>query len=93
MLFSTLTVAAALAALLVFPQQFLYSMGLGGMVVALIAATASLVALPALLALLGPRVNSVAPKRLRRISERVAEGESTGGWYRLSRARSCAGRR
>jgi len=85
-LFSTLTVAAALAALLVFPQQFLYSMGLGGMVVAWIAATASLVALPALLALLGPRVNSLAPKRLRRISERVAGGESTGGWYRLSRA-------
>ncbi|MBA3263801.1 MAG: MMPL family transporter [Thermoleophilaceae bacterium] len=85
-LFSTLTVAAALAALLVFPQQFLYSMGLGGMVVALVAATTSLVALPALLALLGTRVNSLAPRRLRGASERVARGESTGGWYRLSRA-------
>ena len=84
-LFSTLTVAAALAALLVFPQQFLYSMGLGGMVVALIAATASLVALPALLALLGTRVNSLAPRRLRGVTERVARGESAGGWYRLSR--------
>lgn len=84
-LFSTLTVAAALAALLVFPQQFLYSMGLGGMVVALIAASVSLVALPALLALLGPRVNALAPKRLRGASERVARGESSGGWYRLSR--------
>ena len=29
-LFSSLTVAAALASLLVFPQRFLYSMGLGG---------------------------------------------------------------
>ena len=85
-LFSTLTVAAALAALLVFPQQFLYSMGLGGMVVALIAATVSLVALPALLALLGTRVNSLAPRRLRGASDRVARGESAGGWYRLSRA-------
>ena len=28
--FSSLTVAAALASLLVFPQRFLYSMGLGG---------------------------------------------------------------
>ncbi|MDQ3647377.1 MAG: MMPL family transporter [Actinomycetota bacterium] len=85
-LFSTLTVAAALAVLLVFPQQFLYSMGLGGMVVALIAAMVSLVALPALLALLGTRVNSLAPKSLRGASERVARGESAGGWYRLSRA-------
>ena len=85
-LFSTLTVAAALAALMVFPQQFLYSMGLGGMVVALIAAAVSLVALPALLALLGPRIDSLAPKRLRGASERVARGERAGGWYRLSRA-------
>jgi RND superfamily putative drug exporter len=85
-LFSTLTVAAALAALMVFPQQFLYSMGLGGMVVALIAAAASLVALPALLALLGPRINSLAPKRMRGASERVARGEGGGLWYRLSRA-------
>ena len=85
-LFSTLTVAAALAALMVFPQQFLYSMGLGGMVVALIAATVSLVALPALLALLGTRVNALSPRRLRGVAERVARGESAGGWYRLSRA-------
>ena len=85
-LFSTLTVAAALAALMVFPQQFLYSMGLGGMVVALVAATVSLVALPALLALLGHRINALAPKSFRGASERIARGESTGGWYRLSRA-------
>ena len=36
--FSSLTVAAALASLLIFPQRFLYSMGLGGSLVALIAA-------------------------------------------------------
>ncbi len=36
--FSSLTVAAALASLLVFPQRFLYSMGLGGALVALLAA-------------------------------------------------------
>ncbi len=34
--FSSLTVAAALASLLVFPQRFLYSMGLGGSLVALL---------------------------------------------------------
>ena len=34
--FSALTVAASMACLLVFPQQFLYSMGLGGVLVALV---------------------------------------------------------
>ena len=36
-LFSSITVAVALASLLVFPQRFLYSMGLGGALVALLA--------------------------------------------------------
>ena len=44
--FSSLTVAAALASLLIFPQRFLYSMGLGGSLVALIAAGLALVVLP-----------------------------------------------
>src|SRR4051812_29209564 len=37
-MFSALTVAGAIASLLVFPQRFLYSMGVGGSLVALIAA-------------------------------------------------------
>ena len=61
-MFCSLTVAAALASLLVFPQKFLYSMGLGGSMVALIAAAVALVVLPAVLALLGNRVNSLAPR-------------------------------
>ena len=55
--FSSLTVAAALASLLVFPQRFLYSMGLGGALVVLLAALISLTVLPAVLTLLGSRVN------------------------------------
>jgi uncharacterized membrane protein YdfJ with MMPL/SSD domain len=85
-LFSALTVAAALAALLVFPLRFLYSMGLGGIFASLIAAAVALVALPALLALLGPRINALAPARLQRGRERVARGEQAGFWYRLSHA-------
>ena len=61
-LFSSLTVAAALASLMVFPQRFLYSMGLGGALVALLAATIALTVLPAVLALLGNRVNAWSPK-------------------------------
>jgi RND superfamily putative drug exporter len=84
-LFSSLTVAAALASLLVFPQRFLYSMGLGGASVALLAAAVSLIVLPAILALLGNRVNAGAPKFLQRRADADARPASAGFWYRLSR--------
>src|SRR3954451_14309329 len=84
-LFSSLTVAAALASLLIFPQKFLYSMGVGGVLVSLLAAAVALVVLPAVLALLGERVNALSPKRLRRAAEIDARHEARGGWYRLSR--------
>jgi RND superfamily putative drug exporter len=83
--FSSLTVAAALASLLVFPQRFLYSMGLGGALVALFAATISLTVLPAVLTLLGTRVNAGAPKFLQRRAEADARPAHEGFWYRLSR--------
>ena len=56
-IYSAATVAVALATLTLFPQGFLYSMGIGGVVTSLAAVLVSLVALPALLAVLGPRVN------------------------------------
>ena len=71
-LFSSVTVAAALASLAIFPQRFLYSMGVAGAIVAFVAATLALVVLPALLAVLGPRVNALAPKRLQRAADRDA---------------------
>jgi uncharacterized membrane protein YdfJ with MMPL/SSD domain len=83
--FSALTVAAALASLLVFPQRFLYSMGLGGSLVALLAALISLTVLPAVLTLLGTRVNSLAPRFLQRRAEADTRPDEQGFWYRLSR--------
>jgi uncharacterized membrane protein YdfJ with MMPL/SSD domain len=82
-LFSSLTVAAALASLVVFPQRFLYSMGIGGVIVALMASVVALTVLPALLGVLGPRVNALAPARWQRRA--APSGEATGFWYRLSR--------
>jgi uncharacterized membrane protein YdfJ with MMPL/SSD domain len=76
--FSALTVAAAMASLLVFPQRFLFSMGVGGVLVALLGGAVSLLVLPAVLALLGPRVNALAPRGWQRPSGR-------GAWYRFSR--------
>ncbi len=84
-LFSSLTVAGALAALCVFPQRFLYSMGIGGSLVALIAAAIALIVLPAILALLGNRVNSLSPKFLQRRAEEETSAMDHGFWFRLSR--------
>jgi uncharacterized membrane protein YdfJ with MMPL/SSD domain len=83
-LFSSLTVAGALASLLVFPQRFLYSMGIAGFFVALIAAAISLTLLPAVLTLLGRRVNALAPAFLARRAERDARPAHEGFWYRLA---------
>ncbi len=84
-LFSSIAISCAMAALLVFPQRFLYSMGLGGIVVGVVAGAAALLVLPALLALLGDRINSLAPRRLQRVAAEQARPEARGGWYRLSR--------
>lgn len=83
--FSAITIAAAIASLTIFPQRFLYSMGIGGALVALIAAALALTVLPALLAVLGPRVNALAPRWLARRAEREARPDEHGAWYRLSR--------
>jgi RND superfamily putative drug exporter len=71
--FSALTVAAAMACLTVFPQRFLVSMGIGGVLVALIAAGSALLVLPALFILLGARLGRVRPRP-----------QGTGRWYRLA---------
>jgi uncharacterized membrane protein YdfJ with MMPL/SSD domain len=82
-LFSSLTIAAAVASLIVFPQSFLYSMGIAGAIVALTAAALALTVLPAILTVLGPRVNALAPKRLQRAAEQEARPAEHGLWYRL----------
>ncbi len=84
-LFSSLTVAAAIASLAIFPQSLLYSMGIAGALVALIAAALALIVLPALLTILGPRVNALAPDRLARAARRDARPAQSGFWYRLPR--------
>ncbi|WP_256962068.1 MMPL family transporter [Streptomyces sp. NRRL B-24572] len=65
-LFSALTVAVSLAAMLVFPQYFLRSFAYAGIAVVLLAATAALTLLPAALVLLGDRVNALDLRRLLR---------------------------
>jgi uncharacterized membrane protein YdfJ with MMPL/SSD domain len=83
-LFSALTVAAAVASLAVFPQRFLYSMGIAGAIVVLLAAALALTVLPAILIVLGPRLNTLAPKRLARAAARESRTVTNGFWYRLA---------
>ena len=61
--FSALTVAVSLSALLIFPLYFLRSFAFAGSAVILAAAAGSLLALPALLAAIGPRVNKWSLRR------------------------------
>lgn len=83
-LYSSLTVALAMASLCVFPLRFLYSMGIAGALTALMAGAVSLTVLPAVLVVLGGHVNALAPERLRR--DGVATERSAAFWARLARA-------
>jgi uncharacterized membrane protein YdfJ with MMPL/SSD domain len=63
--FSALTVAASMATLLVFPLQFLRSMGYGGIVASTVAMLVALIVLPTILRLLGDRIDALALPRWR----------------------------
>ncbi|MFF8964016.1 MMPL family transporter [Streptomyces globisporus] len=84
-LFSALTVAVSLSAMLVFPQYFLRSFAYAGIAVVLLAAAAALILLPAALMLLGPRINSLDLRRLLRRRKKAGaagadpQGATAGG--------------
>jgi RND superfamily putative drug exporter len=84
-LFSSLTVGLSLAAMLVFPFYFLRSFAYAGIAVVAVAALGAVVVLPALIGVLGRRVNSwdVRPglRRAFGLAAR-AEGDREGGFWR-----------
>ena len=83
-IFSGMTVALGLALLILMPLPFMRAMGLGGVVVPLISILAAATLLPALLTVMGPKINRLRfiP---RSVLERRARAES-GTWARLARA-------
>src|SRR5260370_4614276 len=83
---SGITVALALASLMLFPEMFLRSMGYGGVATVLVDMLAALTLMPALLAVLGPRVNAL---RIRRSVRPAPLGR--GGGVRASTADSARG--
>lgn len=86
-MFSGLTVAVAMAAMILPPISYVRSLGIGGVLVVLLTVLASITALPALLALLGERVGS--PRRWN-LSERLGYGghklsQTSQRWTRFAR--------
>ncbi|MEV6619092.1 MMPL family transporter [Streptomyces sp. NPDC051051] len=92
-LFSALTVAVSLAAMLVFPQYFLRSFAYAGIAVVLLAAAAALILLPAALILLGHRVDSLDLRRLFRRGRAKDAGPGTEAGTAWGRAATLVMRR
>jgi len=93
---SGLLVTLALSSLLIYPQVLLHSMGLGGAAAVLVAMVASLTVLPALLAVLGRRVDAgrlpwSRRRKLRSVTGTVAglmaaDRAENGRWGRIAQA-------
>ncbi|MFB4297129.1 MMPL family transporter [Actinomadura sp. NTSP31] len=80
---SGVTVAVSLSGLLLFDQNFLVSMGYGGIATVFVCMLGALTVLPALLAVLGPKVNALAIRR-RKAAPAAAKSEADGWWGRLA---------
>ncbi|GAA1927087.1 MMPL family transporter [Streptantibioticus ferralitis] len=79
-LFSAVTVALSLSALLLFPMYFLRSFAYAGIAVVAFAALSTLVVLPALLVVIGSRIDRWA------LRPRPPKPLAQGFWYRLAQA-------
>lgn len=78
--FSGLAVVIGLSALLATGEPTVISMGIGGILVVLVAVAAGLTLLPATIALLGDRIE--APRTLTRLLDRSQRGGEGGMWHR-----------
>src|SRR5713101_6527037 len=83
---SGITVAVALASLMLFPETFLRSMGYGGVATVLVDMLAALTVMPALLAVLGHRVNALRIRRSVRApgGDETSADEAGGAWHRIA---------
>jgi len=74
------TVAVGLLSMVLLPLPFIRSIGIGGMLIPAVSVLASITLLPAMLSVLGPRINSVRvmPKRIVEGSDRAS---GFWGWW------------
>jgi RND superfamily putative drug exporter len=83
--FSGLTVVLALTGLVVFPLSIFISIGIGSILVVVAAIAASLTLLPAMLGLLGDKVNRLRIPFIRPKETKAAYGEGNGFWARMTK--------
>ena len=85
-LFSGATVVLALIGMLIVPVSFFQSLGLGAILVVIAALAATLTLLPAVLALLGPRVDFLSIPLLARFSLKSTQASGGGFWVAVTHA-------
>lgn len=83
--FSGLTVVLALLGMLLVPSTIFRSLGAGAIIVVVVSVAVSLTLLPALLGLLGDRINSLRVPFVGRAIERIDHEHSGGAWDRITR--------
>jgi RND superfamily putative drug exporter len=76
------TVAIGLLSMVILPLPFIRSIGFGGMLIPAVSVLSSITLLPAMLAILGPRINRVRVMPKRFVEPHPAE---SGIWWRWSR--------
>jgi putative drug exporter of the RND superfamily len=77
------TVAVGLLSLIILPLPFIRSMGIGGMLIPAVSVLAAITLLPAMLAVLGTRINSVRVMPRRLVDRGHPEDGGWGRWARL----------
>ena len=87
------TVAVGLLAMVLLPLPLLRSMGIGGMLIPVVSVLATLTLLPAMLAVLGPRINSVRVMPRRFIDQRPSRRRRLGSLGALRAPAPGRGRR
>ena len=85
-LFSGTTVVLALIGMLIVPVSFFQSLGLGAILVVIVALAATLTLLPSVLSLLGPKVNFLTIPFLARFSLRGPQASAGGFWVTIAHA-------
>lgn len=80
--FSGVAVFISLSALLFFPVNILFSIGVGGLVAVFIAVTSALTLLPAMLGILNQGINKVA---LRKFPKRINPENPQNIWYKIAK--------
>ena len=82
-LFSSITIAAALLTLAIFPERFVYSMGIAGAITVVAAGAFALLVLPSLLAVFGDRIG-VRSASLQSAAPETMPAATRGRWYRIA---------